>query len=134
MLQFIAILEHNQVLMDNTKNILETFPEAVIIRGSSQDSNGITDLFVNDCARQTILSDDMKFRVSKLNDQNEDHSSIENFKTYSEVLETYEGNVFHEDNEDDQIELVPGYTSSLNLDSQESKYYSIKTIRVTWEN
>jgi hypothetical protein len=134
------ILEQNRILMGNTKNVLETFPKAVIIRGYSQNTNCITDLFVNDCAKQNILSDDMKFRVADPNDQNddddEDEGPAESYKTYSEVLEMHEGNLFYEDDdhEHDQIERVAVFSSSQSLSPEESKFYSVKTIRVTWEN
>lgn len=82
-LQFIVILEQNQVLMENTKNILETFPEAVIIRGYDQDLMNVTELFVNELAKERIVSNENepKFRVpnpdevSFENIQNEDHNS-----------------------------------------------------------
>lgn len=121
--------------MENTKNILETFPEAVIIRGHHHDSEDVTDLFANGYAKERIISNEneIKFRIPKPNSQDEENETEENLKNYSEVLEMYEGNLFDQNDEDTQIEQVGGSSSTKSIQSHVS-YYSIKTVRVSWEN
>jgi len=135
----IVILHQNQELINSSKHILEIFPEAVIIRGFDQEKGYVSELFSNLAAKTQIIDEAIElnatFSVIKLKDDSDNFKHEDN-NGYIQLLEQREGNHpnLNDDEEDDlQIKQTFNMDKSSETAQNESRFYSIKTIEVSWQ-
>ena len=144
LLGFILMIHNNQELIKTIKRILEVFPEGIIIQSFDKETKWLVIKFTNDAAKEIINYDDpweKPIDDAKLNyvlkyDENVkeldelDQSNIKSIGlTLSEFLQFQREAVNTTQKEKScAVELWESCKNSKN------KYYSVKTLRVKWEN
>mmetsp|Transcript_20398 Transcript_20398/g.18060 ORF Transcript_20398/g.18060 Transcript_20398/m.18060 type:complete len:145 (+) Transcript_20398:646-1080(+) len=135
-LNFIQVIHQNEQLISTIKNILEIFPEAVIIRGYDKDKQQKSELFANIAAKLNILHQDFflstdskdkpgKFEENKTFNSHCSKLSKPALKNSEEIFKIQEEN-------QQSLNFSEENLQAEQVHSVDSKFYSIKTIKVSW--
>ena len=147
----IILLKAKKDLIHTIRSILQIFPEGVIIRSIDPITRKIIIRFANDVANQflqkindeVILSDNLKV-ISEINSNqnNEMNKTLSDFINEQELK--IDVNLFASSNQmaelkdiSRQIEEIKEFAQNTDEESNgstKSEFYSIKSIRVQWEN
>ena len=144
LLGFILLIYNNQELIKTIKRILEVFPEGIIIQSFDKETKWLVIKFTNDAAKEIINYDDpwenpiddaklnyvLKFdeSIKELDELDQSNIKSKGF-TLSEFLQFQKEAVNTTQKEKScAVELWESSKNSKN------KYYSVKTLRVKWEN
>ena len=150
LLGFILMIHNNHDLIETIKKILEVFPEGIIIQSLDKDSQWLTVQFTNNTAAKEIINyedhcakpiddEQLSFVVksdnslieSNILSQNENQQKECNL---SELLQLQiENTISNQTEVVNSVELLNKQKINSDEDS-DSKFYSIKTLCVKWEN
>mmetsp|Transcript_31519 Transcript_31519/g.27907 ORF Transcript_31519/g.27907 Transcript_31519/m.27907 type:complete len:360 (+) Transcript_31519:733-1812(+) len=158
MLNFFMILNTNQKLVLTNKQILEVFPQGVIIESLNPESQKVIMEFINKVAKQEILRNDVSsnklpnldekvqirnikvgLKQGKEEMKTSDFGLRELLDYHSEYIDHYSQNI------ESEIELIPKLCqsqisnnggvdckSSENEVSEPGTFFRIKTVKVSW--
>jgi signal transduction histidine kinase len=133
MLNFMVAAHQNKNLANSIKNILQVFPEWVIIRDTLKNWDTETVFVNNEAAHE--LYEEKNLEVSILNEK-EDNEEEKLDKIHLENLLSRQENKFYKKNyifqpkESENIRI--DYSPFQHTKASETRFYTLNTIRVTW--
>ena len=150
LLGFILMIHNNQDLICTMKKILEVFPEGIIIQSFDENSQQLVVKFANNSAANEIINyqdlcdkpiNDEKLNfVLKFDDKIKESNTLNNENdifishTLSEFLSLQIESIHSNDIEvANSVEMLDKLKLK-DVDSIQKKFYSVKTLRVKWEN
>jgi hypothetical protein len=130
---FLVSVHHNKKLASSIKNILQVFPECVIIRGKDHNSGASYEpVFINNQAVKELWDEeDVEVNILKDNDENVEKIDLERLLTSQEnkIRESV-----HIIEAADIGKIMVTRYSEDNKGSDEPKFYTLKTLKVTWSS
>ena len=149
LLGFLLLIHNNQELIKTTKNILQIFPEGIIIQTWGHTEDKLLVDFVNNTASKELLNEnnpqngqtdrnkikDILNLVVKMKKEqsNSDQSEQRNTILLSELLMQHTKRIKDSTVVSTPIEIWNNYEEE-SKDVINSRYLNVKTIKVVWEN
>jgi signal transduction histidine kinase len=132
MLKFLIAAHQNKKLADSAKNILQVFPECVIIRDILGDGTTDTVFVNNEAAHELYEIEDLEVNVLNENEDSDEHHEKINLNSLLRKDESKinKKNFIFQAKESEKIKI--DYSPSQHMKTREPRFYTLKSIKVNW--
>ena len=136
-LEFLLLHNKNKKLISTIKQVIEAFPEGVVIRDDQNNKLSRSLLFANHLAKDNLNFSDDGLEESNINQPKFSFCSEEsknNILSFIEILEKMEDKVCkNKMNNEICIKMIQDWSENSTSSKSSIKYFTLKTINVQWE-
>ena len=136
-LEFLLLYNKNKKLISTIKQVIEAFPEGVVIRDDQNNKLSRSLLYANHLAKDNLNLSDAGLEESNISQPKFSFCSEENKNStfsFIEILEKMEDKVCkNKMNNEICIKMIQGLSESSNSSKSSIRYFTLKTINVEWE-